>query len=53
MDWLKFQKIPISIRNRIRRMQNNLGQKKFYLKLLKIDPSVKNRIDPTDTQRSI
>ncbi len=50
---VKIPKIPISIRNKIRRMQNNLGQKKFYLKLLKIDPSVKNRIDPTDTQRSI
>ena len=50
---VKIPKIPIPIRNKIRRMQNNLGQKKFYLKLLKIDPSVKNRIDPTDTQRSI
>ena len=50
---VKIPKIPISIRNRIRRMQNNLGQKKFYLKLLKIDPSLKNRIDPTDAQRSI
>ncbi len=50
---VKIPKIPIPIRNRIRRMQNNLGQKKFYLKLLKIDPSVKNRIEPTDAQRSI
>ena len=50
---VKIPKIPISIRNNIRRMQNKLGQKKFYLKLLKIDPSVKNRIDPTDAQRSI
>ena len=50
---VKIPKIPIPIRNKIRRMQNNLGQKKFYLKLLKIDPSVKNRIDPTDAQRSI
>jgi len=50
---VKIPKIPISIRNRIRRIQNNLGQKKFYLKLLKIDPLVKNRIDPTDVQRSI
>ncbi len=49
----KIPKIPISIRNKTRRMQNNLGQKKFFLKLLKIDPSVKNRIDPTDVQRSI
>ena len=50
---VKIPKIPILIRNKIRRMQNHLGQKKFYLKLLKIDPSVKNRIDPTDAQRSI
>ncbi len=50
---VKIPKIPIPIRNKIRRMQNNLGQKKFYLKLLKIDPSVKNKIDPTDAQRSI
>ena len=50
---VKIPKIPIPIRNKIRRMQNKLGQKKFYLKLLKIDPSVKNRIDPTDAQRSI
>ena len=50
---VKIPKIPISVRDKIRRMQNKLGQKKFYLKLLKIDPSVKNRIDPTDAQRSI
>ena len=50
---VKIPKIPIPVRNKIRQMQNNLGQKKFYLKLLKIDPSVKNRIDPTDAQRSI
>ena len=50
---VKIPKIPIHIRNRIRRIQNNLGQKKFYSKLLKIDPLVKNRIDPTDVQRSI
>ena len=50
---VKIPKIPIHIRNKIRRMQNNLGQKKFYLKLLKIDPSVKNKIEPTDAQRSI
>ena len=50
---VKIPKIPIPVRNKIRRMQNNLGQKKFYLKLLKIDPSVKNKIDPTDAQRSI
>ena len=50
---VKIPKIPIPIRNKIRRMQIKLGQKKFYLKLLKIDPLVKNKIDPTDVQRSI
>ncbi len=50
---VKIPKIPIHIQNKIRRMQNNLGQKKFYLKLLKMDPSVKNKIEPTDAQRSI
>ena len=50
---VKIPKIPISVRDKIRKMQNKLGQKKFYYKLLKIDPSVKNRIDPTDAQRSI
>mgnify|MGYP001223908993 FL=1 len=50
---VKIPKIPIQIRNKIRQMQNNLGQKKFYLKLLKIDPLVKNKIDLADVQRSI
>ncbi len=50
---VKIPNIPIPIRNKVRRMQNSLGQKKFYLKLLKNDSSVKNRIDPTDVQRSI
>ena len=50
---VKIPKIPIPIRNKIRRMQNKLGQKKFYLKLLKIDPLVKNKIDLSDVQRSI
>ena len=34
-------------------MQKKLGQKKFYEKLLKLDPSSKGKINPTDTQRSI
>ena len=50
---VKIPKIPIFVRDKIRRMQNKLGQKKFYLKLLNNDPLVKNKIDPTDVQRSI
>jgi tRNA dimethylallyltransferase len=45
--------IPIRFRNKIRALQNNLGQKKFYLNLLKLDPISKNKINSTDVQRSI
>jgi tRNA dimethylallyltransferase len=46
-------KIPISFRNKIRALHKNLGQKKFYQKLIKLDPYSKENINPTDTQRSI
>jgi tRNA dimethylallyltransferase len=45
--------IPIRFRNKIRTLHKNLGQKKFYQKLIKIDPYSKEKINPTDTQRSI
>ena len=45
--------IPIRSRNKIRILQENLGQKKFYQKLLKFDLKSKNKINPTDVQRSI
>ena len=45
--------IPIPSRNKIRILQENLGQKKFYQKLLKLDLKSKNKINPTDVQRSI
>ena len=34
-------------------MQKKLGQKKFYNKLLKLDPLVKKNIEKNDAQRSI
>ena len=34
-------------------MQKKIGQKKFYNKLLKLDPLIKNKIDKNDVQRSI
>ena len=37
--------IPIRYRNKIRTLHENLGQKKFYQKLLKLDPSSKNKIN--------
>ena len=45
--------IPFRSRNKIRVLQETLGQKKFYQKLLKLDPKSKNKINPTDVQRSI
>ena len=45
--------IPIRFRNKIRTLHKNLGQKKFYQKLIKLDPNSKEKINPTDTQRSI
>ena len=45
--------IPIRSRNKIRVLQESLGQKKFYQKLLKLDLKSKNKINPTDVQRSI
>ena len=45
--------ISINFRNKIRSIQKKDGQKKFYNKLIKIDPRVKNKFDPNDVQRSI
>ena len=50
---VKIPKIPNKIRNKIRNMQTKIGQKKFYLRLLKKDKLLKNKIDPTDVQRSL
>ena len=48
-----FPKIPIRFREKVRLLQKRIGQKKFFLRLIKIDPLVKSRINPLDTQRSI
>ena len=45
--------IPVRSRNKIRVLQETLGQKKFYQKLLKLDLKSKYKINPTDVQRSI
>lgn len=45
--------IPIGFRNKIRSLRKTVGQKKFYLKLIKLDPISKDKINPTDSQRSI
>ena len=45
--------IPFKIRNKVRLMHYKIGSKKFFLKLVKLDPLVKNHINLADTQRSI
>ncbi len=45
--------IPKIFRNKVRKLQKEIGQQKFYKKLLKIDPTLINKIRPTDVQRSI
>ena len=50
---VKIPEIPLKFRNKIRLTQKKDGQKKFYKKLLKIDPVAKNKFDPNDTQRTI
>ena len=50
---VKIPEIPLKFRNKIRMIQKKDGQKKFYNKLLKIDPMVKDKFDPNDTQRTI
>ena len=50
---VKVPNIPIKLRNQTRNLHKKLGPKKFFKKLIKIDPEVKNHITFSDTQRSI
>ena len=45
--------IPIKFRKKVRILHKKLGSKKFFLRLIKIDPLAKNHINPSDVQRSI
>ena len=49
----KIPNIDFKLRDKIRELQKKLGQKKFYEKLLKLDPLIENKIEPYDAQRSI
>ena len=50
---VKIPNIPIKFRNKVRSLQKKIGQKRFFNDLIKIDPLSKDRINPTDVQRSI
>jgi tRNA dimethylallyltransferase len=45
--------IPVTFRNKVRKLQKKIGQEKFHKKLLKIDPLSINQINSKDIQRSI
>ncbi len=49
----KIPKIKTSDRYKVRKLLKKIGHKKFYQKLIKIDPSSKNKFLPTDTQRAL
>ena len=48
----KIPNIDIKTRNKVRGLFKKLGYLKFYKKLLEIDPKVKDKILPTDSQRA-
>ena len=51
--FVQIPNVPMRIRSKIRKLQNKIGQDKFYSKLQKIDSLVKNKIEKNDSQRSI
>ena len=50
---VRIPNIPVRFRYKIRSLHKKLGQKSFYKKLLKLDPTSKIKINSTDVQRSI
>ena len=50
---VKIPDIPLIFRNTIRKKHSKIGQKKFYLELIKLDPLCKKKINKNDSQRSI
>ena len=50
---VKIPEIPNNLRSRVRKMHETIGQKKFFSKLIKLDPLAKKFVSPNDPQRSI
>ena len=46
-------KIPIRIREKVRKLNSSMGNKIFLQRLKKIDPEILNYVNPSDTQRLI
>ncbi len=49
----KIPNIKSKDRNKIRNLNKKIGQKKFYERLIKLDPISKNKFLATDTQRAL
>ena len=47
----KIPDIDFKTRNKVRKLYKKLGFKKFYKQLIKLDPKIKGKIDPKDSQR--
>ena len=45
--------IPMNFRQKVRLLHSKIGSKKFFLKLIKLDPLAKKNLNFSDTQRSI
>ena len=50
---VKIPEIPINIKNQIRNLHKEIGQKNFFNKLIKLDPLSAKFVVPTDAQRSM
>ena len=50
---VKIPHIPIKFRDKIRSLHKKIGPKKFFSKLIKLDPLTKKYLNPLDTQRVI
>jgi tRNA dimethylallyltransferase len=50
---VKIPEIPDKLRTEIRKLHKKIGQKKFFNKLVKLDPLAKNFVLPSDAQRSM
>jgi len=50
---VKIPDIPNNLRLKVRTLHKNIGQKKFFTELIKLDPLVENFIVSSDSQRSM
>jgi len=50
---VKIPDIPNKTRTQIRKLHKKIGQKKFFIQLIKLDPLAKRLVLPSDTQRSM